>query len=123
MEILECKNQRIKISKGSITVKNDNDKTAGVVKNIISLFDIQANKQYDFYSKLKKSGINPMDIGLKNIIIKDDTMYFFRNIKHKLYCEEHGYPMDIDREHIEKENVLYNKLLENGYEVIECIYE
>jgi hypothetical protein len=43
-EIKDCIGKRVKISKGSITIKNDEGKTCGVVRNTISLYDMQPNK-------------------------------------------------------------------------------
>ncbi len=83
MEILACRGHKVKISRGSITVKTDDGKTCGVVRNIISLYDIQPNKQCVFYGELKRKGLNSMKIGLDNIIIKDDTLYFFQKYKQK----------------------------------------
>ena len=47
-EIKDCMNKKVKISKGSITIKDDDNKTCGVVRNIVSLYDLQANKQIPF---------------------------------------------------------------------------
>lgn len=48
----------IKISKNSITIKDENGKTCGVVRNVISLHDIQPNKQIEYYKMLKEAKLN-----------------------------------------------------------------
>ena len=56
-EIKDCIGKHVKISKGSITIKAENGKTCGVVRNTTSLYDLQANKQMDYYKKIKTSWI------------------------------------------------------------------
>lgn len=79
-EIKDCMNKKIKISKGSITIKDDDNKTCGVVRNIVSLYDLQANKQINYYRKIRDIGLHGK-ISIRDCIISDGTMYIFRNIK------------------------------------------
>lgn len=122
MEILGCRGRKVKISRGSITVKTDDGKTCGIVRNIVSLYNIQPNKQCSFYGELKHKGLDSMKIGLDNIIIKDDTLYFFRNIKSKLFHEKNGYFSDDEKRSMEEQEALYKQVTEAGYDVIECIF-
>ena len=46
-EIKDCVGKNVKISKASITIKNEEGKTCGVVRNITSLYDLQPNKQME----------------------------------------------------------------------------
>lgn len=39
-EIKDCKGKHVKISKGSITIKAEDGKTCGVVRNTTSLYDL-----------------------------------------------------------------------------------
>ena len=120
-EIKDCMNRKVKISKGSITIKNDEDKTCGVVRNICSLYDLQANRQMDYYRKLNNIGLHGK-ISICDCIISDGTMYIFRNIKSKLYHEKYGYFDDYEKQKAEEQETYYNTAKENGIEVIECIY-
>lgn len=43
-DIKDCKGKKVKISRNSITIKGDNGKTCGVIRNIISVKDVQPNK-------------------------------------------------------------------------------
>ena len=90
-EIKDCIGKNVKISKGSITIKAEDGKTSGVVRNITSLYDLQANKQIEYHAKMKKLDVRWKDISIKNIIIKDNEMYVFRNIKSKLWHEKYGF--------------------------------
>ena len=76
-EIKDCIGKNVKISKGSITIKDDDNKTCGVVRNIVSLYDLQANKQIDYYRKIRDIGLHGK-ISIRDCIISDGTMYIFR---------------------------------------------
>ena len=75
MEIKEIVGREIKINANSITVRNEEGKTCGVVRNVTSLYNIQANKQFDINSKLRKSGIRSMDFDIKKIYLLKMIIY------------------------------------------------
>lgn len=120
-EIKDCIGNKVKIGKCSITIKSKEGKTCGVVRNIISLYDLQPNKQMEYYSKLKKIGLHGK-VSIKNCIIKDDIIYIFRNIKSKLFHEKYGFLTDKEYEKEEEQDTIYNMLKDNGIEVIECLF-
>lgn len=117
MEILDCKNQNIKISKGSITIKDECGKTKGIVRDVRHFKDIQMNKQVDYFHILKRAGLwGNSKVDLHNVIIKDNTIYLFRNI--------HGLEIlrRFDSELAERLDTIYKKASENGIEVVEAIF-
>lgn len=120
-EIKDCIGKHVKISKNSITIKNEEGKTCGVVRNVSSLADIQPNKQMDYYKILKKLNLHGK-LPLATYIIANNKMYAFRNIKSKLFHEKYGYLTEDERERAEQLEDVYNALSEGGIEVIECIY-
>lgn len=120
-EIKDCMNKKVKISKRSITIKDDDNKTCGVVRNIVSLYDLQANKQMDYYRKIRDIGLHGK-ISIRDCIISDGTMYIFRNIKSKLFHEKYGYMDDNEKQKAEEQERIYQTLKDNEIEVIECIY-
>lgn len=120
-EIKDCRGKHVKISKGSITIKTEDGKTCGVVRNTISLYDLQANKQMEYYQKLRKLGLHGK-ISIKDCIIADEIMYVFRNIKSKLWHDTHGYITEEEKQKAEETETIYNALKTAGIEVIECIY-
>ena len=120
-EIKDCIGKNVKISKGSITIKAEDGKTCGVVRNIVSLYDMQANKQMDYYKKIKQAGLHGK-ISIKDCIITDGIMYVMRNIKSKLWHDEHGYFSEEEKQKAEETETIYNALKTAGIEVIECIY-
>ena len=120
-EIKDCIGKNVKISKDSITIKAEDGKTCGVVRNIVSLYDMQTNKQMDYYKQIKQAGLHGK-ISIKDCIIADGIMYVFRNIKSKLWHEEYGYFSEAEIEKAEETETIYNALKTAGIEVIECIY-
>lgn len=120
-EIQDCAGKKVKISKGSITIKDDNNKTCGVVRNITNLYDLQANKQMEYYRTLRKLGLHGK-ISIKDCIISDGAMYVFRNIKSKLWHEEYGYISEDEIRKAEEQETIYNILKTAGIDVIECVF-
>ena len=119
-EIKDCIGKNVKISKGSITIKSEDGKTCGVVRNITSLYDLQANKQMEYYQRLRKLGLHGK-ISIKDCILCDGVMYVFRNIKSKLWHETYGYISDEEKQRAEDAEAIYNIVKEAGIEVVECI--
>ena len=120
-EIKDCIGKKVKISKGSITIKTEDGKTCGVVRNIVSLYDMQANKQMDYYKKIKQAGLHGK-ISIKDCIIEDGTMYVFRNIKSKLFHEKYGFISEEEKQRAEETETIYNAIKTAGIDVIECVY-
>ena len=120
-EIKDCIGKNVKISKGSITIKTEDGKTCGVVRNIVSLYDMQANKQMDYYKKIKQAGLHGK-ISIKDCIIVDGTMYVFRNIKSKLWHEKYGFISAEEKQKAEETEIIYNTIRTSGIDVIECVY-
>ena len=120
-DIKDCIGKNVKISKCSITIKTEDGKTCGVVRNIASLYDMQANKQMDYYKKIKQAGLHGK-ISIKDCIIVDDTMYVFRNIKSKLWHEKYGFISEEEKQRAEETEIIYNAIRTAGIEVIECVY-
>ena len=115
MEILDCINKSIKISKGSITIKDKDNKTRGIVRDIKHFKDVQINIQSKYFRIMKQAGIwGNSKIDLNNVIIKDNEIYLFRNI-HGIECLK-----KYDMELVKKLDSIYIKAEENGIRVIEC---
>lgn len=121
IEIKDCIGKNVKISKASITIKNKEGKTCGVVRNITSLYDLQANKQMEYYRVIRNLGLHGK-ISTKDCIISNGIMYVFRNIKSKLFHEKYGYMDDYEREKAEEQERIYQTFKDNGIEVVECVY-
>ena len=75
MQIIEIAGKDVILSKGSITVKDENNKTCGVVRNLKKFKDIQANKQFVLRKQL--NGV----WGINRFGIQMDRVYFDLNDK------------------------------------------
>lgn len=120
-EIKECAGQNVKISKTSITIKDGNGKTRGVVRNIVSVQDMQLNKQTDYFRLFKKLNVWGK-ISLSNCIVKNGKLFVFRNMKSKMFHDKYGYFSDYEKEKTEQEEETFKTLRDAGIEVIECIF-
>ena len=119
--IKDCIGNQVKISKTSITIKSEDGKTSGIVKNIASLYDLQANKQIEYYHKIRKLGLHGK-ISIKDCIIFENKLYVFRNIKSKIWHEKYGFISDVEKQKAEEMEAIYNIIKTAGIEIIECIY-
>lgn len=121
--ITDCIGKTVKISKNSITIKNEETgKTSGIIKNITSLKDIQCNKQIAYFKILKTAGLHGTFPQSDYIIgSEDSTMYLFRNIKSKLFHEKYGYISEEEKQKAEEKEKLYEAHKQAGIPVIECI--
>ena len=120
-EIKDCNGKQVKISKCSITIKSEDGKTSGVARNIISLYDLQANRQMEYYKKIRNLGLHGK-ISIKDCIISDGTMYVFRNIKSKLFYDKYGFISEEEKQKAEETETIYNTIRTAGIDVIECVY-
>lgn len=120
-EIKDCIGKNVKISKSSITIKDECGKTRGIVRNIISVYDMQPNKQVDYFHLFKNLGVWGK-ISTTNCIVKDGKLSVFRNIKSKMFHERYGYFSDYEKEQAEQEEETFKTLQDAGIEVIECIF-
>lgn len=119
--IKDCIGNYVKISKNSITIKSEDEKTCGIVNNITSLYDLQANKQIQYYHKIRKLGLHGK-ISIKDCIIYENKLYVFRNIKSKIWHEKYGFISEVEKQKAEEMETIYDVIRMAGIEIIECIY-
>jgi len=84
-------NASIKIGKTSITVKDENGKTCGIVRNIQTWETLSPNQQFNYFPIIAKAGLwgNTQINGLmKNIVIDGKQIYLFVNRKVIEYFEK-----------------------------------
>lgn len=81
MEIKDIENKRVKISARSITVKDENDKTCGIVRNVVRFKDLPINKQFDWFKVVKECGVWGHENLLNRFLICDGKAYFLFNTK------------------------------------------
>lgn len=83
MNIEEIRNKRVKISLHSITVKDEYDKTRGIVRNTILYTEGSLSQRMDFFKTLKNAGIwecKKHEI-IKNVVIVDGKIYYLHDLR------------------------------------------
>ena len=104
-EIKDCIGKNVRISKCSITIKSDDGKTCGVVRDIRKFKDIQPNKTLDYFHILRKCGAwGNKNFSVDNCIEKDGN-----------FTEE-------EKNNAEEQENIYNALKVTGIDVIECLF-
>lgn len=122
-EIKDCIGKNVKISKCSITIKADDGKTCGVVRNIRKFKDIQPNKASRYFHLLRKCGVwGNRNFDVDSCIEKDGELYAFRNMKSKMFHEKYGYFTEKEIKNAEEQENIYNALKTTGIDVIECVF-
>lgn len=104
MKMQELTGKRISIGKTSITAKDENDKTRGIVRNVATWYTLGNRQQSDVWRVLTKCGLwqfsNDMrdERVLKKLIIDGNKLYYLNDQRyienyHKYfenfpYCEQ-----------------------------------
>lgn len=79
MNITEISNRRVKLCYNSITVKDTNGKTCGIVKNICSFRNLPSRYKMNLWGTVRKSGIaNDLT---DNIIFDGNKLYYLHNLR------------------------------------------
>jgi len=102
---------RIVVGKTSITIKDQNDKTRGVIRNINTWDNLQFNKKVDWNIKFNEMGLDIRKI-CKNLVFKDNKVYYLFNKRiynmHKEWIEKlegkEGYDLTSSYETIKRMN-------------------
>ena len=81
MNIKDIKNKKVKISPHSITCKNGEGKTCGIVKDIRLHRDIPRSKAQECFKIFKESGIWGDSVLMDCIVYHNDELYYLHNLK------------------------------------------
>lgn len=83
MKMEELEGKRVKISAGTITVKDENDKTRGMVRNVKTWARFSNREQFDHHKAITAAGIWGANIdGLMDCVVLDgNALYYLNNTK------------------------------------------
>lgn len=81
MNILDIENKKVKINSHSITVKNDDGKTCGIVMNVKPFKELRPADQIEYYKVLREIGIFGNPDLLKCFVIYDSEPYYLHNLR------------------------------------------
>lgn len=97
MKITDITNKTIKLSKHSITVKDEQDKTRGVVRGVTPFKELRTAEQMKYWKQLRECGLWGSEF-MDGFIICDGEPYYLHNLKvivdYKKYFEQLGYEND-----------------------------
>lgn len=120
-KIEDCIGKKVKISPCSITIKDEEFKTRGVVRNIISLADLHGARKFDYATKVMNAGIHGL-ISIRDYIIHDEKMYVFRDMSSVLFHRKYGYWSEDEKNKMEEKQKIYDKIASVGFPIIECVF-
>lgn len=120
-KIEDCIGKKVKISLNSITIKDEEFKTRGVVRNIISLADLHGGRKFDYATKVMDAGIHGL-ISIRDYIIHDEKMYVFRDMSMVLFHQKYGYWSEDEKNKMEEKQKIYDKIASVGFPIIECVF-
>lgn len=114
MKISDIVNTSIKISVHSITVKGENGKTAGVVRDVVPYTELRTNEQMKYWRKLREYSMLTPEC-LKRLIMHDGELYYLHNLKplefYETYCQgREGF--ECERDYYEKRKAFVDKIAE-----------
>lgn len=95
MKITDIEGKPVKLSVGSITAKNDNGKTVGVVRGISRWENLSPRKQSDTWSKVRTVwGRNDTFFNMDFVYYDDRELYFIYNGHHDKFCRENNHDLE-----------------------------
>lgn len=84
--MMDLVGRNVKIGKSTITIKDDGNKTRGIVRGVTKLGDVQPSQSLEFWHTLKKIGVYST-LGAKCFFVKDGFLYAIRSTNSDKYRE------------------------------------
>ena len=127
MEITKINGEEIKIGKTSITVKGDNGKTKGVIKNCNVINNLLPPRTlFEVAYKLRKKNIKVMDF-YNRLVAVDGNYFFLYNLRKNDFVEKYAiknpeiFQAEINK--VKEQDELANLCVRSGIiQVIKCRY-
>ena len=127
MEITKINGEEIKIGKTSITVKGDNSKTIGVVRNCTIINNSLAPRiLFEISRKFKEKNINLMSL-YNRLVAIDGNYYFLYNLRKNDFVEKYAiknpeiFQADINK--VKEQDELANLCVKSGIiQIVKCRY-
>lgn len=127
MEITKINGEEIKIGKTSITIKGDNSKTIGVIRNCTIINNSLAPRiLFEISRKLKEKNINLMSL-YNRLVTVDGNYYFLYNLRKNDFVEKYAiknpeiFQADINK--IKEQDELADLCIKSGIiQIVKCRY-
>ncbi len=127
MEITKINGEEIKIGKTSITIKGDNSKTIGVIRNCTIINNLLAPRiLFEISRKLKEKNINLMSL-YNRLVTVDGNYYFLYNLRKNDFVEKYAiknpeiFQADINK--VKEQDELADLCIKSGIiQIVKCRY-
>jgi len=127
MEITKINGEEIKIGKTSITIKGDNSKTIGVIRNCTIINNSLAPRiLFEISRKLKEKNINLMSL-YNRLVTVDGNYYFLYNLRKNDFVEKYAiknpeiFQADINK--VKEQDELADLCIKSGIiQIVKCRY-
>jgi hypothetical protein len=127
MEITKINGEEIKIGKTSITVKGDNSKTIGVIRNCTIINNSLAPRiLFEISRKFKEKNINLMSL-YNRLVAVDGNYYFLYNLRKNDFVEKYAiknpeiFQADINK--VKEQDELADLCIKSGIiQIVKCRY-
>lgn len=127
MKITKINGEEIKIGKTSITIKGDNGKTIGVIRNCTIVNNSLAPRiLFEISHKLKEKNINLMSL-YNRLVAIDGNYYFLYNLRKNDFVEKYAsknpeiFQAEINK--VKEQDELANLCVRSGIiQIIKCRY-
>lgn len=125
MKISDIENKKVKIGVTSLTVKDDSDKTCGVVRNISRFKDLSPRMAQPLWKKLRECGLWDTKY-MENVVVCDGQLYYLHNLKaDKFYYDIKEILTDCEMLEDETRRFAYRQDIKNraensGIKVVPC---
>lgn len=127
MEITKINGEEIKIGKTSITIKNDNGKTKGVIRNCIVINNsLPPRILFDMSRIFRRRNINLMSL-YNRLVAVEGNYYFLYNLRKndfvKKYASKNPEIFQADIKGVEEQDKLADLCVRSGMiQIIKCRY-
>jgi len=122
----------IQVSRSTITLKDENGKTQGMIRGFERMSDMSSNRLFSAVNNLSKNGISRqdvMEIGQSNIFFKDGQTYVLNNTRsakfldnaranRKVSAKEFSDTFSTEINNIQKKNDLLKRMQSAGAKII-----
>lgn len=112
----------LKLSRSTITMKNENGKTIGMVRGLERFSDMQGGKQFTAAQEVRKAGVGGEGIERSDIFFDGKQIYVLNNIKHSEFLsglsKERAEVMKDEIERVKKKNQRLAEMEKNGVIIV-----
>lgn len=112
----------LRLSHSTITMKNEDGKTIGMVRGLERFSDMQGGRQFSAAQEVKKAGVGGEGVERSDIFFDGKQIYVLNNIKHSEFLsglsKERAEVMKDEIERVKKKNQRLAEMEKNGVIIV-----